>query len=414
MDRPQRIVPRTVTQRGAPRTPPPPPPAGFCCSCRATGAAPHPRDPPSRSPAPQPRGAAVDRRRPPPPDGSEPPGVAEALGSVLASCHIGGAAPDSAIDRSFIAAGLAARTLEKFLSHRPARAPSPAGTDTDSGTGSGTDTGGSGSDGDGEAGGLRGRHGAGPSDGAPGSRGRGAAWRAVRSCCAAVEVLSGAERREQRRDDEIRAEHGGLRASPSRGNAVQGCRARPERRDERHRRGYRDGTEPCACCTAEGGGAPHREGRQRPPALPCHAAPPQPPAHPHGCACIAPRRHRERRVVATGSTESAEMGGGVRTPPERRLQPHHREPPRQSRHGPPLRCQEMNAVQLITKSFELRAQRDAARAERDGQRCAPPGGGGRFCCCCCCCCAGGHRGGGIPMSLYLPGIPMMSHVPTSP
>ena len=42
---------------------------------------------------------------------------------MLASCHI--AAPDVAIDRSFVTAGLAARALEEFLSHRPARAPSP-------------------------------------------------------------------------------------------------------------------------------------------------------------------------------------------------------------------------------------------------------------------------------------------------
>ena len=36
----------------------------------------------------------------------------------------------------------------------------------------------------------------------------------------------------------------------------------------------------------------------------------------------------------------------------------------------------MNAVQLITKSFELRAQRDAARAESGKKRGGPPGGGG--------------------------------------
>ena len=172
--------------------------------------------------------------------------MAEALGSVLASCHIGGAAPDAAIDRSFIAAGLAARTLEEFLSHRQARTPSPAATDGD---------GDSDGDGDGDEGAARAaaeRSGRGRGAGLPE---RGAEWRAVRGCCAAVRVLSGAGRWERRGDRAICAEHGAARA------------AGLEQRDERQRRRHPPGTEPCACgpaalSLAAAAGATHRGGQQ--------------------------------------------------------------------------------------------------------------------------------------------------------
>ena len=154
----------------------------------------------------------------------------------MASCHIGGAAPDAAIDRSFIAAALAARKLEEFLSHRPARTPSPAGTDSDSDSDEGAARAGRSS-----------RHGTELAERGAGPRSRGAAWSAVRGCCATVEVLSGAGRRERRGDDAVCAEHGAPRAG----------RALRQQPDEPHRR------EPCACCQvafgpAEAAGALHR------------------------------------------------------------------------------------------------------------------------------------------------------------
>ncbi|XP_015706220.1 uncharacterized protein LOC107307245, partial [Coturnix japonica] len=367
---------------GIPQPPPSPPPTSRCCNCCAApsgpdgSSRPNPsrnRDPPSRSPSPQRYGRAADSSRE---DGTEPtPAVAEALGSMLASCRIRSPSPDSAIDRSFIATGLAAQTLEKFLKQRPGRDRNHE-TETDTET-------------EPKSGAMCHVESAGRavSEWQPrnrtgsmtGLRCRGSGWHTVRGCCAAVEVLSGTGCWERRGE----TEPGGVQTGPNRGTAGQGNHAWMER----HRNRHRDGNETCGCCGAAGSGGAARN-VERPPSPPCLTAPDPLPTRPRSCDCSAPRRHRhelrrELRVTSRSCHGPVEMGGGPNRPPPDRCphhhhyHHHHQPPPQQSRRAPPRPCQPLNAVQFVTKSFELRAHRDAAKAERDGGRVgSPPGGEG--------------------------------------